>query len=143
MIVFYFSGFITKCSRFWVQRKGNLTTAGIKKQLYSTTSKRFEKRINFSFGSGHKRNDVLRLSSALSSCASTKRDNKTEKIEEYGTKTVIKSTPFPLPPTHPLAPYIEHSIQNPQDDFSITNKKVDTTFSVTFLGTGAGGKLSV
>jgi hypothetical protein len=85
----------------------------------------------------------------LSSPSLPPKHEETEQSEEYATKTIIKSTPFPYTPSHPLAPYIHHTIQNPQTSteydetcsHSTTHNKIDTNFSVAFLGTtGAGGR---
>ena len=73
---------------------------------------------------------------------------------KYETKTVILSTKMACDPSHPIAPYVSHSIKNPRirhdgdrdRDTSYSNNKnnvieeIEENFHVTFLGTGAGGR---
>jgi len=71
--------------------------------------------------------------------------------EEYGTKTVVRASILAHDPTHPLAPNISHNLQNPfyrknRIPFNQRHEQPsspDQSFTITFLGTGAGGRANV
>eukprot|EP00557_Chaetoceros_sp_GSL56_P013170 CAMPEP_0176483050 /NCGR_PEP_ID=MMETSP0200_2-20121128/3715_1 /TAXON_ID=947934 /ORGANISM="Chaetoceros sp., Strain GSL56" /LENGTH=500 /DNA_ID=CAMNT_0017879433 /DNA_START=433 /DNA_END=1936 /DNA_ORIENTATION=+ len=95
--------------------------------------------------------------------------NRNSLQQEYGTKTVIHATPFPCDPSHRLSPFICHNIKNTfhddphhadDDSFREAEAKADNdslvhcqnrhpihdhhqNFTVTFLGTGAGGRANI
>ena len=67
---------------------------------------------------------------------------------EYGTKTIIKASPYAIDPSHPLSPYVWFNIQNPYyknnpEEPTNESNMNSNPFDLTFLGTGAGGRANI
>jgi len=118
-------------------------------QKVSSLSQKQNRRLPSQFSSVRWRSQRPDAASPPTSTSGTR---KSQPVEEYGTKTVVRASPLALDPSHPLAPYISHNLQNPfykknyripwnqRDDQS---QPPDQSFTITFLGTGAGGRANV
>lgn len=92
---------------------------------------------------------AMRNSSSRTKSSSSSRQEQQQ--QEYGTKMVVQATPFPHDPCHPrLSPFLSHNIQHPSSSFvhdavvsSSSSSKMHQNFTVTFLGTGAGGRANI